>query len=427
MKVGVILMDHGEPPIYDEHTYYSFRNFATCLIEMGFIPRFVLKFDRGTILQNRNEIYAAEPSPNPELIDAKLRPYSGPAKYIPEAQRLRITLSGIYPKGTKPHYLARKTGPGYGEPDFYEMYGFEIYDRWQSMGGRSPFYEQTQPQKEEVARRLKQRYGDDIIVRYAYGIDPIPDEAVQTPHRVVRELIEEDITHLAVAEHFSVVSDSMSTHHTRKHVRHAVHELGEEIPIVFADQLGGRESFNEGVVLKVKEELDELPGGADVAIFLSNHGFPLTKAGRYDASKDCYHENVKMVYESAKRAIEEGVSWEGEFEVFQVFGQFTEPKYNPESAMLTPLRALEMASSRNFEYVVDIPYEFPGDSVDVLVKLRNAYGIKTLPQWNEMFETRLKHGETNVKITSANFHPEHWIESYYQVAVEAVERLVTMP
>jgi hypothetical protein len=76
---------------------------------------------------------------------------------------------------------------------------------------------------------------------------------------------------------------------------------------------------------------------------------------------------------------------------------------------------------------VDIPYEFPGDSVDVLVKLRNAYGIKTLPQWNEMFETRLKHGETNVKITSANFHPEHWIESYYQVAVEAVERLVTMP
>ena len=95
--------------------------------------------------------------------------------------------------------------------------------------------------------------------------------------------------------------------------------------------------------------------------------------------------------------------------------------------MLTPLRALEVASSRNFEHVVDIPYEFPGDSVDVLVKLRNAYGIKTLPQWNGMFETRLKHGETNVKITSANFHPEHWIESYYQVAVEAIERLTRMP
>ena len=83
MKVGVILMDHGEPPIYDEHTYYSFRNFATCLIEMGFIPRFVLKFDRGTILQNRNEIYAAEPSPNPELIDAKLRWSAGLEKKVP--------------------------------------------------------------------------------------------------------------------------------------------------------------------------------------------------------------------------------------------------------------------------------------------------------------------------------------------------------
>jgi hypothetical protein len=421
MKIGVILMDHGEPPVYDRHTYNSFRDFATCLIEMGFIPPIVLRFDRGTILQDRDQLYPSEPSPSPELIDTKLEPYNGSARYVPEVKRLRITLDGIYRKGTKPHYLARKAGPGYGEPDFYETYGFEIYHRWQMMGGRSPYHAQTQPQKEEVARRLKSRYGDEIIVKCAYGIDPCPQQGVQTPHRVVNELIREGVTHIAVAEHFSVISDSMSTHHTRKHVRQAVEAYGEDIPIVFAEQLGGRDSFNAGIVLKVTEELERLPRDADVGILLSNHGFPLTRAGRYNASKDCYHENVKSVYESARKAIEENVSWGGGLEVFQVFGQFTEERYNPGGEMLTPLKALDIVAWKGFKNIIDIPYEFPGDSVDVLVKLRNAYGLERLPDWNEGYETRLKKGDVEVKITGANFHPEHWIEPYFEAAVEAID------
>ena len=428
MKVGVILLDHGEPPEYNEHTYYSFRDFSTSLIEMGFIPKFVLRFDRGTILQDQNEFYAARRSPSPELIDAWLHPYEGPSTFIPEAKRLRITWSGIYPKGTRAHYLARKAGPGYHEPDFYEMYGFEIYDRWRCMGGLSPFYGQTQPQKWEVAKRLKERYGDEVVVRYAYGIDPFPQIEKQTPQVVVRELVQDEgVTHLAVAEHFSVISDVMSTFHTRRHVEHSLHQLGAQIPIAYADQLGERDAFNEGVVLKVKEELEELPRNAEVAIFLSNHGFPLTKVGRYNAGEDCYHQNAKTVYESARAAIEEGVKWEGELAVFQVFGQYTERKYNPGGRMLSPLRALDIASSRGFEYVVDIPYEFPGDSVDVLVKLRNAYGLKRLPDWNERYETRLNHEKVKVKITSALFHPDHWIDSYYQATLEAVERVLSNP
>ncbi|MFQ6053420.1 MAG: ferrochelatase, partial [Candidatus Bathyarchaeia archaeon] len=223
------------------------------------------------------------------------------------------------------------------------------------MGGRSPFYGQTQQQKLEVARRLRERYGDEIVVRTAYGIDPFPQVTKQTPHAVVRSLVrDEGVTHLAVAEHFSVISDSMSTFHLRKHVEHALHQLGERIPVAYADQLGGRDAFNRGVVLKVKEELEELPRDAKVALFLSNHGFPLTKMGRYDARKDRYHQNVKTVYESAKAAVEEEIRWEGELAIFQVFGQFTEPKYNPGGAMLSPLRAIDIVASRGFEYAVDI-------------------------------------------------------------------------
>ncbi len=292
------------------------------------------------------------------------------------------------------------------------------------MGGRSPFYHQTQPQKEEVAERLKKRYGDDVVVRCAYGIDPFPQVAVQTPHRIVDELIREGITHLAVVEHFSVISDSMSTHHTRKHVRRAVETSGTEIPIEFANQLGAREVFNDGVVHKVREELEQLPSDADVAIFLSNHGFPLTHAGKYDASQDCYHDNVRRVYESVKQSIVENVSWGGHLGIFQVFGQFTEEKYDPEGKMLTPIKAIGVAAERGFNHVIDIPYEFPGDSVDVLVKLRNAYGLDKLPDWNERYESRFKLHDIDVKITSANFYPEHWIDSYYEAAVETIERVM---
>jgi hypothetical protein len=147
MRIGIVLLDHGEPPEYNMYTYYSFRNFTTSLIDMRIIPQFVLRFDRGTILQEQNNVFTEVPSSNPTLIDAWLHSYQGSTHFIPKAKRLRITRFGIYRKGTEPHYLARKTGPGYGEPDFYEMYGFEIYHRWLLMGGHSPFYDQTQPQK----------------------------------------------------------------------------------------------------------------------------------------------------------------------------------------------------------------------------------------------------------------------------------------
>jgi len=92
--------------------------------------------------------------------------------------------------------------------------------------------------------------------------------------------------------------------------------------------------------------------------------------------------------------------------------------------MMSPLQALELVSSQRFEYAIDIPYEFPGDSVDVLVKLRRAYGLEKLPDWNEKYETHLKYKGMNVKIASASFHPEHWVDSYYQRTVAAIEGAV---
>jgi protoheme ferro-lyase len=240
----------------------------------------------------------------------------------------------------------------------------------------------------------------------------------------VTELVKQNkITHLVVAEHFSVTTDSMSTFHLRKHVEHALHQAGAHIPVVYADQLGGIPAFNTGVIQKIREELNKLPAGAKVAIFLSNHGFPTTTLGKYNATKDCYHQNVHTVFESARDAIMQEIHWNGEFTVAQVFGQFLEKKYHSTQNMQSPQQALEYVSSQGYTHVIDIPYEFPGDSVDVLVKLRQAYGLTNLPDWNDQYETSLNYNDVHMKITSAAFSSVHWINAYYQQTVAAIERV----
>lgn len=416
-KIGVILLDHGEPPEYNEYTYNSFRNFAHSLIMMGMIPKVVLKAKRGTILMDRNKIFVKEPQANPELIDAWLRPYNGPAEFIPARKKILK----LIPAPREAHYILKNEGPGINEPDFYQFYGFEIYRRWLLMNNHSPFYEQTQPQKEEVRHRLEEKYGDQIIVRCAYGIDPFPEKKKQSPHHVAMELVKSGCDGIAVAEHFHVISDSMSKYHCRQHVLDGIPPTETKIPVVFANQIGGHPELDKGVVLKVRDELESIKPGTDVAFFLSNHGFPVNKVGKYDAKSDCYHENVRRVFQSTKKAIMKAIDWSGRFEVIQVFGQFLEEKYNPSGINTRPLDALKNVADRGFQKVIDIPFEFPGDTVDALIKLRQAYGIDP-PSWDQNFETHFEREGIQVKICSALFHPEYRIKAYFDRACEAVEQ-----
>ena len=416
-RIGVILLDHGEPPEYNEHTYYSFRGFAQSLVSMGMIPTVALKAKRGTILVDRKNIFGKDPRRNPELIDAWLALHNKPASFI----RARKKIFGLIPAPREAHNLLKKAGPGKDEPDLYQLYGFEIYRRWLLMNNHSPFYEQTQPQKEEVRQRLEERYGDRVLVRFAYGIDPFPEKEEQCPHHIVGQLIKAGCDSIAVAEHFHVISDSMSKYHCRQHVLEGVHQCGTNTPVVFAEQIGGHPEFNRGIVLKVREELTAFEPGTDVAFFLSNHGFPVNKIGRYDAASDCYHENARKVFESARNAILENIEWSGRIEVVQVFGQFLDEKYNPGGIKARPLDAIRRVAADGFYDVIDIPYEFLGDTVDILVKLRQAYGINP-PFWDEKFETRTESYGVSVKICSALFYPEYRVNAYFDRACAAIER-----
>ena len=420
-KIGVVLLGFGEPPEYNEHTYYSFRNLGKNLIDMGIIPKIVLKSKRGTILMERNNIFTEEPHPEPDLIDAWLKPHTEFTEFVPSRKKIL----GLIPAPRKAHYLLKGMESDRDEPDFYQFYGFTICRKWFLMDNHSPFYEHTQPQKIEVKQRLEKKYGDQFLIRFAYGNDPFPEKKIQSPQHVIKELINAGCDGIAVAEHFHVISDSMSEHYCRKLVLEGIHQMGIDIPVVFADQIGDHKELIRGVVLKVKEELSTVEQGTDVAIFLSNHGFPITKIGHYDAGSDCYHKNAKKIFESCKEAIQKNVEWSGRLKVVQVFAEYFEEKYNPGGINTSPLDAFKQVVDDGFQQIIDIPYEWPGDTVDTLVNLRDAYGIDP-PYWDENFETSFERNGISIKICSALFHPECRINAYFERACEAVDQSIRL-
>jgi hypothetical protein len=365
----------------------------------------------------RNNISSEEPHPKPDLIDAWLEPNTEFTKFIPSRKKI----IGLIPAPRQAHYLLKGIGPGMDEPDFYQFYGFTICRKWLLMNNHSPFYDQTQPQKIAVKQRLEEKYGDQLLIRFAYGNDPFPEKKIQSPDHIVKELIKEGCDGIAVAEHFHVISDSMSKHYCRQYILNGINQIGTQTPVVFADQIGDHKDLIHGITLKIKEELFALEQDTDVAIFLSNHGFPITKIGKYDAASDCYHKNAKNVFESTKETIQKEIKWSGRLKIVQVFAEYFEEKYNSGGIKINPLDAIRNMAADGFQHVIDIPYEWPGDTVDTLVNLRKAYGIDP-PYWDENFETKFESSGISIKICSALFHPEYRINAYFEKACEAVDK-----
>jgi hypothetical protein len=217
----------------------------------------------------------------------------------------------------------------------------------------------------------------------------------------------------------------MSKYYSRQYILDEINQIGNKIPLVFADQIGDHREVIQGIVLKVKEELSAIKQGTDIAIFLSNHGFPTTKAGNYDAASDSYHRNAKKVFENTKEAIQKNIKWSGRLKVVQVFAEFVEEKYDPGGINTKPLDAIRNVVADGFKHVIDIPYEWPGDTVDSLVNLRWAYGLNP-PYWDENFETRFVSNGIPIKICSALFNPKYRINAYFERACEAVDQCVDL-
>ncbi|HEV2757454.1 MAG TPA: hypothetical protein VG318_16945 [Actinomycetota bacterium] len=407
-RLGVLLVDHGEPPEYNELTYESFRKFFDHLIEMGLIPAWVKLIDSGTVTQDRGCFDCPAPSGEPELIDAWLRPQGRAGVYVPASDNAPA------------HYVV-PGGPGLGEPDVFEHVGLTAWQEWEVMGGRSPNYDQKLPKKLAVVERLRERYGDDLPVAIGYGIDPRIDGKRRDVRVAVEELVDAGAEHLVVAYHGVGFSDVMQTHMLRHEIHEILDEIAPGVTVSYTAPLGTTDRYVDAVVAKALAELRRLPRSARVAIHLSGHGLPTGKCGDYDCGADAYHEVARSLFERTSAAILDAAARPG-LGVFHVYGDGGEGDDDPDDEVDSPLEALAERQTAGFTHVVDIPYEFDSDSRDTLIVLRSGYG-RPEGEWDRRFESRFRHDGMRVTITNSSFGAGAKTDAYENVIVAEIERV----
>lgn len=409
-KVGVFLIDHGEPPEYNEDTYESFKEFFNHLIEMGLIPSWVKAIDSGTVTQDVDCFSCDQPDISADLMDAWLDPHPGPGIYIPASDSLPA------------HYVV-PGGPGLGEPDVFEHVGLTVWHEWEVMGGRSPNYDQKLPKKLEVIERLRARYGTDLPIRIGYGIDPRINGERQNVRLAVEALVEEGIDHMVVAYHGVGFSDIMQTHMLRHEIHEILGEIAPDVTVSYTKPIGTTRQYVDAVVAETRAELALLPSRAPVAIHLSGHGLPTDMCGDYDCGADAYHDYARRLFSRTKSAISNAIAHEGCLGIFHVYGDGGGDDDDPGDEVDSPIEALTERKEQGYEFVVDIPYEFDSDSRDTLIILRHGYE-RPEGEWDRNYESRFEWRGIQVKITNSSFGAALKTDAYEHVILRELARVL---
>ncbi|HEX2085181.1 MAG TPA: plastocyanin/azurin family copper-binding protein [Solirubrobacteraceae bacterium] len=401
-RVGLLLADHGEPPVYDETTYWSFRDFVAGLMDSGVIPPYLRHVDTGTITHEHHGAY----------VDAWLRPHDGPAVPVPGSDDV-----GAH------HVLAG--GPGLREPDVFEHAGLQTWQEYRLMGGRSPNHDEKLPRTEALLASLRTRYGARLPVRVGHMIDPRIGGGRQGIEQAVEALVRRDRVDSLVVAYMGVgFSDIMQTHHLRHHLHRALAALGvPDMPVRYAEPLGTTREYADAIVAKVQRELDAVPAGEPVAVHLSGHGLPTARCGEYDCGADAYHRSSAALFERVRARLRARIRRGGRWDVFHLYGEGADDENDPGDEVDSPLEALEKRRHAGFRHVVDVPHEFDANSRDTLVVLRRGYG-RTPPDWDAALESRFAWSGLHVKLASASGGDRHKIAARERVVEEALRGLV---
>jgi hypothetical protein len=433
-RIGVLMIGFGEPEEYNADAYIGWENFILNYMSAGMrmmnmsfmypIVRDIMipSMDAGTILVDRNDPFATEPKEDPDLIDAWTNPYAGEDYEWVEIPEGEFPMMGpLYS-----YYLSTSTeGPGMGESDFWEYFGLMMYGLYQYMDNHNPGGERENRILNETEARLKAEYGDEIIIRRGYGAarPGYPDFRV-----VAEEMVrEEEVTDLILAEAYVCFSEF---EHPASEIEEHLKEEGLDVNIAIADQIGGTESFSEGVAKKVEGELRNISKDADVVVFLSHHGMFNLNMLIYDWREEPYHEYAKIAFDGAEEAIYDldvVKDWEGEFDVWQAYAEFVEGMSDPENEILSVEEAADKASEQGYEYCIDVPYEVGNSGFETLIGLRGCWGIDP-PTWDTYYEDELikyrsttEYNGMNVVITDGWI--DGAIDGYYEQISEAIEEV----
>jgi hypothetical protein len=407
--VGVLIVDHGEPPDYNATTYESFRAFMAHLMEMGVIPPALEAIDTGTILQDPGCYGCAAAESTAPFINAWEEGHDAPAAWNPG-----------FGDDVAPHRFVAG-GRGQGEPDIFEHGGLQSWHEWELMGGTSPNYQQKLAKKKVAIAALKRRYGKRIAISVGYGIDPRIRGGVQDIHSATHRLMDRGVRRIVAVYHGVGFSDMMQTHMIRHEIEHTLEAHGSAIPLSYAPQMGMTKPYAKAVVAKVLAELERVPKRAPVAIHLSGHGIPTTDCGSYACGQDSYHASSRALFERVGGAVRKALRKRpGRTGVFTLYGEGATDADDPGELVESPIEALDARVAAGFAHVIDVPYEFDSDSRDTLVVLREGYE-RPIPDWDRRLESRFAYGPLAVKITNASFGKKLKALALERVAVRGIE------
>jgi hypothetical protein len=430
-KVGLLMISFGEPEEYDEGAYEGWKNFilnymssGMRMMHMSFMyplvrDMMIPMMDAGTILVDKNDPFATEPKEDPELIDAWTDPYTGEDYEWAEIPEGEFPMMGpLY------SYYLSSEGSGVGEPDFWEYFGLMMYGLYQYMDNHNPGQERENRVLDETEARLKAEYGDEIIIGRGYGAarSGYPDFRV-----AAEELALEGVNTIILAEAYVCFSEF---EHPASEIEEYLEDEGIDVNIVIADQIGGTESFSDGVAKKVEEELNDIPKDTDVVVFLSHHGMFNLNMLLYDWREEPYHQYAKTAFDGSKDAIYDldiVKDWEGDFDVWQVYAEFVEGMSDPNDVILSVEEAADKASDQGYEYCIDVPYEVGNSGFETLIGLRGCWGIDP-PTWDEYYEDGLrKYRSTTeyegMKVIITDGWIDGAIDGYYEQISKSIEEV----
>ena len=429
-KIGVLMIGFGEPGKYDANSEVAWKNFllnymesGMGMLKMSFMYPMVKEMmipmvDSGTVLVDREDPFSIEEKENPNLIDAWGNHYTAKDyKWVSIAEGDFPMLGPLYS-----YYLA-SNGPGKGESDFWEYVGLFMYGIYQEMDNHNPGEERELRIMDEVEAKLKEKYGDKIVVERGFGAahQGFPDPKVMA-EKMVKE---EEVKYLVLAEAYVCKSEF---EHPAGEIPKYLAERGSEVNVVESDQIGGTAPYSEGVAKKVEEELMNIPNHKNVVIILNHHGMFNVNMFLYDWREEPYHEHARKTFEGAEKAIYDldiVKNWKGEFDVWQAYTEFVEGMMDPNNRILSVGEAADKAVKENYEYCIDVPYEVGNSGFETLIGLREAgWGLES-PAWREYYEdgirkykTEYEHNGMKVIITDG------WIEGYSKGYFEQVSKAI---
>jgi hypothetical protein len=287
---------------------------------------------------------------------------------------------------------------------------------------------------DEVEEKLREKYGDEIVI--ARGFTPcfrpgFPDVREQAEKLVKKE----KVTHLVLP----VLMDAgeMEFENPPQEIKSYLKQKRVKVNIVPTDQILGTKPFSQGVAGKVSEELENIPPGSDVVVFLTHHGMPICDLELFPGIgcdlRECpYHRSAKVTFSGARRAIyhlDIVGDWEGMFDVWQTYNEMAEGMMDPRNEILSVKEAARKALDMGYEYCIDIPYEVGNSGYETLIGLREESWELPPGTWEEYHEdglrkyrTALEYGGMKVVITDG------WIdglsESYYQELSKAIDSIL---